>query len=255
MNWRRVVASRIPQRSNPWMLVALAVGLLVFVWAVVPPTGFPLYDGINLPQEPYRYLQPPPGHPAGLPPSSIHRAVAISHGNSPIYKVGSAESPPQAYFIMQYRALKVPAGVNRVLIDVKAIPPPGPAPSGSKLDGNVYRYTVTAPSGAPVPLRGQPKAGVELRGTGASGTPTIAQYVGGSWSKLPTLVILGQNYYLANVKTLGDFVLLLPAKGGGGSGGIGGALPLIIAAVVLVLLAIAAIVLIRLSRSRARSAA
>ena len=232
--------------------MGLATALLALVWLVMTPTGLPLYDGLGLPQEPYRYLQPPRGQPNGLPPTAIHRALIVAHGNSPIYKVSTGESPPQAYFIMQYRALKILPGVRRIVIDVIAVPPPAPPPSGSKFDGNIYRYSVTTSSGAPVPLRGGPKVGVELRGTGTPGTPTVAQYVGGQWVKLPTLVLLGTNYYLTNVRSLGNFTLLLPAKSTGGSGGgIGGALPLIIAAIVLVLLAAAAILLIRLSRRRA----
>jgi hypothetical protein len=225
---------------------------LAIVWLVAPPAGLPLYDGIGLPQEPYRFLQPPKGQSSGLPPSSIHRVLVVSNGISPIYKVGTSESPPQAYFIMQYRALKISPGVKAIIIDVRAVPPPAPAPAGHVIDGNVYRYRVTTPSGADVPLRGGPKVGVELRGTGASGTPMLAQYSGGGWKQLPTLVLLGENYYLANVHSLGDFTLLLPGKtlntGGGGTN----LVPLIIAAVVLVLLAVAAILLIRLSRSRAR---
>jgi hypothetical protein len=234
-------------------LAALAIALLALVWLVAAPSRIPLYDGIGLPQEPYRYLQPPKGQPSGLPPSSIHRPLVISNGISPVYKVGTSESPPQTYYFMQYGALRIPPGVHTIVLDVKAVPPPGPAPSANLIDGNVYRYAVTTPSGAPVPLRGGPKVSVELRGTGASGSPTVAQFVGGSWKKLPTLVLLGENYYLANVHSLGDFTLLLPAKGAGSSGsGIGGALPLIIASVVLVLLAVAAILLIRLTRSRAQ---
>jgi hypothetical protein len=232
-------------------LLALAAGLLAIVWLIIPPTGLPLYDGIGLPQEPYRFLQPPKGQPSGLPPSSIHRTLVISNGNSPVYKVGTSESPPQAYFFMQYRSLAIPSGVKSITIDVKAVSPPAPAPAGSKLDGNVYRYAVTTSTGAPVAFRSGRKVSVELRGTGASGSPTLAQFSGGSWTRLPTLVLLGENYYLTNVKSLGDFVLLLPAGSTGSGAGIGGALPLIIAAVVVVLLAVAAILLIRLNRSRA----
>jgi hypothetical protein len=231
--------------------LAPAIGLLAIVWLVSPPAGLPLYDGIGLPQEPYRYLQPPKGQPSGLPPSSIHRTLVIANGNSPVYKVGTSESPPQAYYFMQYRALAIPPGAKTITIDVRAVPPPGPAPSGSRLDGNVYRFAVTTSIGAPVRFQGGRKVSVELRGTGASGTPTLAQYAGGGWTKLPTLVLLGENYYLANVHSLGDFALLLPARSTGSSGGIGGALPLIVAAIVLVLLAVAAILLIRLNRSRA----
>lgn len=236
----------IPRRGA----VLLAAGvLLALAWIVAPLPAPPLYDGLQLPQEPYRYLKTPPGQVAGPPPAPAHVALAIAGGKAPIAVVRTGESPAQARLILQYNAIRVPRGISRVILSIHAVPAP-PPPSGYAVDGNVYRFGATTPGGQSLTLRPGPKVSVELRGTGITGNPAVEQYRGGKWVKLNTIVLLGTDVFLANVKSFGDFALIIPAGQAAIANGSTSTLPFLIVGVAVVIMLVVAVLLIRINRGK-----
>jgi len=235
-------------RTSVAVLLAAAT-LLALVWHVSPPVTPPLYDGLGLPPEPYRYLNPPPALKHGnKTPSSTSLSVPVSGGESSFESAATNENPPQAQLILQPNAVRLPAGTKWIAIVVRPVPAL-PAPQDGNLDGNAYRFALTSNSGTLLAL-GKGTTSVALRGTGARGSPIIEQYTGGHWIRLKTGIYLGIAIYVANVKSLGDFALVLPGKATGASGGtaLNGFLPLLVIGVLIVGLTTAGLLLIRLGR-------
>lgn len=235
---------------GPWrwsFALLFAFILLTAVWLLLAPARVPLYDGLPT-VVPYRYLHTPPGQPNVGPPTSIRTAVPLLNGKSKIAKVHTPDPDgPQAYVILRYGALDVPARVPRVILTINAVDPPAPAPRKRVIDGNVYRFAAVTPNGMPVALRAGTPAVVELLGTGASGTAMVARYTAGRWELLPTETIPNEDYFVARTPSLGDFTLFLKPHR---AGALEQALPFIIGGVLVVLLLGLGILLARLNRTR-----
>ena len=215
--------------------LALAATLLAVFWATRGwEAGPPIYDGLPLQTEPYRYLQPAPAQATTAPPTSASENVRPSNQGLP-FIANTNESPPQAELQADPNALVVPPSVPNLTITITPVPPAAPIPNG-RLDGNVYRTTITAPGGAPVGVRPGAHVTVFLRGTGASGKTVMDRFSGGRWASLPT-VIPGSGFHAADSDQLGDFALvLLPGGSGGLSGGVVAAIAVAVAMVVIGLL-------------------
>lgn len=232
------------RRSVPLLLAFL---LLTAVWLVLTPARVPLYDGLPTPNT-YLYLHPPPGQPDLGPPGAARAVVAIVGGKSAVTKIHTDDpTEPQAYLVLQYSALKVPATARRVTLTIDAVTPPVRAPKRRVIDGNVYRFAATLPDGSPVSLQPGHSAVVELLGTGASGTAVVARFSAGRWLVLSTSTLSGQGYFLARTTRLGEFTLILtPAK----TDLLAAALPFIVAGVLIVLVVAVGILQIRMARRR-----
>src|SRR5947209_4383583 len=223
----------------------LSLGPLVAVWLLLSPGSVPLYDGINF--STYRYLHTPPDQPNNGLPYSARVSLPILGGDSPIAKIHTPDPKnPQAYLVLRYRALNITPGVRTVILSIKPVDPPAPLPKHRVFDGNVYHYAATTPNGAPVPLRSGVGAVVELLGTGASGTGTIARYVSRHWRLLTTVYLSGQGYFVARTPALGDFTIILVPRH---ESALSAALPFIIAGILVALLLAAGIILIRTGRA------
>lgn len=235
---------------RPTIGILLAgASLMALVWWIAPLSSPPLYDGLGLPAEPYRYLKPPAGQPHGLPPSSAHVVLRAGHGGLPAGTASTLEAPPQAILLLQDNAVAVPSGASSVTLTIRPVLPPTPVPG--TLDGNVYRFNVSAP-GHPSLVVHRNGATVELRATDARVSPAVEQYTGHGWRKLSTAKLLNVSVFVATVSSLGDFALVL--KGPASTSGSGSPLLLIIAGVIVLLLAAGALLLIRVSRGRSANA-
>ncbi len=222
--------------------------LLAAVWLFLPRTTPPLYDGLGLPPEGYRYLHPPPGRAqSNRPPISARQAISVTGGKSLAGAVLTGERPPQAEVTLEDNAVILAAGVSHVLFVLRPVDAPS-SPLDGVVDGNVYRLTVTA-GRARTPAFRRGTVNIVLRGTGARGKPVIERYTAGHWSRLSTGQYLGSAIYVADITHSGDFALVLPgtsvASGGGTS-------YLIYALIVVLILGISLIslLLIRLARQR-----
>lgn len=232
---------------------AFALLLLALAWQLAAPPAPPLYDGLALGNEPYRYVNRPPGHKATPPPLSAHGTVLLSGGVLAPFDIGTGEVFPQASIAASTNALVLPDGVTSATVTVKPVQPSTSAPHGYVYDGNVYRITATA-GGRSVPLARDATVRIALRGTGKKGTASLALYASKRWQVLPAPPSGVPGQYSAAVTSLGDAVLVVAASAanakGGGSSGIS-TTPIVLAAVVVVLLSL--FLLIRLARRRART--
>ena len=242
-----MVAGLSARRRGGLVLAAAGV-LLVGGWLTGLFRGPPVYDGLPLNSEPYRYLQAPPGFATTAPPASAAQSFSAATPAAGITQaLTTSESPPQATVIYSTGAWVAPSGAV-VRLSVAAVPLPALPPGGGHIDGNVYALTATS-GGQPVSLAAGQSVTVALRATGQAGVPTLDSFAGGTWVPRPTTHV-PPSIYSATVAALGDFVLVIPtgaaAAGGGGSGG---PIGVVVAASAVVLLLAGAIAVIRRRRS------
>ena len=235
-------------RRSAGAVLAAGAALLLAGWAAgLFGAGPPVYDGLPLAAEPYRYLQPPPGFATTPPPSSASETVTVSGATgAQTVALSTSENPPQATMIFSTEAF---TGVGeRIVVHIAPVPPPS-KPARGTLDGNVYDLTATGPGpgGAPqaVPLAAGQTVTVALRATGAAGQPTLDRLDSGTWHALPTTHVPPSEYSVTTDR-LGYFALVLP-PGSGGGGGSGGVVIGVVVGGVLVLVG-GGILLIRRSR-------
>ena len=224
-----------------------AGGVLVGGWLA---GGFgsapPLYDGLPLNSEPYRYLQPPPGFATTAPPPSAAQtftSAAPSAGTT--QALTTSEEPPQVTVIYSTGAFGIPPGRTVTLSAAPVRPPPTPVPG--LLDGNVYQVSAES-GGAPVGLAAGQTITVALRGTGRVGSPALDGLVSSGWRPLPTTHV-PPSVYAAPTGQVGDFALVVPTGSSPVAGGSGGPVALVVAVSAVVVLLAGAVALIRRRRA------
>jgi hypothetical protein len=224
----------------------LAAGalLLLLSWVFLPLPSPPLYDGLEAPAEPYRYLLAGGALSGGRAPTSAHASIPVVGSTGLKSAVSTGELPPQASVYLTPLALVLPTGATAVDVSITPVLPPRPAPDGP-IAGNVYRIDVTA-NGGPVAVRPGEEVGVVLRSPAGLGTPTIELLAGGRWTGLHILArgTVSPDLYGASLVRFGDVALVVapaaPATGGGVGVGVllaggAGALLLAIAGVVVLI--------------------
>ena len=190
-----------------------ALVALVAAWVLVPG-AVPLFDGINFPDEPYRYVVPPAGYQHTPAPdhASANSTVTGAVNTSTLY-LNTDEQAPQVNVVIPNGLLSVSAGATS--LTVRAVPEaPDRQPSKGKIDGNVYRVTGTAtPSGtvawAPPPGDAASTSLVILRATSAASPPPVFLYraePGLGWTTLST-GRYGNDIYRAQFAGFGDYAL------------------------------------------------
>lgn len=123
--------------------------LLGGAWLALPPTAPPLYDGIGAPDEPYRYLDPPPGAATHRHPDPAAGMLPVRGGSVGAGSISTDESGPQASVFVEASGLRVPAGAGAVTVRLVPVPPLT-VPADGRIEGNVYDITVTADKPGPV---------------------------------------------------------------------------------------------------------
>lgn len=229
--------------------VAVPGALLLAGWAAgLFGAAPPVYDGLPLSAEPYRYLKPPPGLATTAAPTSAAETVTVTAAaGAQTVELSTTETPPQATVIFSTGAFSAPAG-ERIVLRIAPVPPPA-QPGRGRIDGNVYSFSATGPGPGGVPRAVNLSAGqavtLALRATGAPGAPTVNRLDSGAWHPLATTRVPPSEYSVTTDR-LGDFALVLPPGSSGGGGGGGALLGAVIGGVIVVLAAV--IVLIRRSR-------
>jgi hypothetical protein len=182
------------------LLAVLALGATV---GVRPPAGPPLYDGIGFPDEPYRWLKPPVGQPAGVqPPTSASARVEVVAGATAGARGYSSEQGPQVAFAAPDGAFATPAGTTSVLVSAVPQVVPATRPDGGVVVSNLYRFGAAAGS-TPVPLAATASLTINLRANQETRqTVVLAAWDGSSWTQLPTRQV-GVEIYAAQLMTLG----------------------------------------------------
>ena len=130
-------------RARP--AAGLAVVLIAVAW-LVTPHPVPLYDGVGIPDEPYRYVQAPAGAKRTAAPTGGTGRSAVTNGtNSSFLNVFTGESGPQATVNVPDAGVAATSGSVTVRITPLA---PSEPPPGSSLDGNVYQVDITSAQGS-----------------------------------------------------------------------------------------------------------
>ena len=226
-----------------WLAGALLVGL---GW-LAAPTSVPVYDGLPNSDEPYRYVSPPPTATKTAPPTSATTDTPVQNGgNARGLSMQTREVGPQlSVFLPQY-ALSAKQGPIHIAISPAA---PTNAPAGTTVDGNVYVFALSAPSGSVTldPAHGA-QATLYLRAT-SQRTPQPSMYyrpdATAPWQSLPTSSG-GFDIRVASFRGAGQYVLALTATAKADDGGSGTpVLPLVLVGLLVLLVAVVLLVRLR----------
>lgn len=204
-----------PSRAAAGAL-GLGLGLALVAARLAPLPGPPLYDGAVQP-EPYKWLDPAPGHPGGAQGATA--TVEVKGGTSPLIALATPpENSPQAQIFASPGALSMPPGTTSLSVSIQPVEP-SVHPIDTHLDGNVYRVAILTQTGAAVTI--QPSAQFTLVLEAPDPTTvdaTIGHIAGGAWQTLKTENAgLGANF-LSVITELGDFGLLQPGPAGSPAG-------------------------------------
>jgi hypothetical protein len=194
---------------------ALALGLIAAALLHGRLAGPPVYDGIIVPPEPYRWESPPPNLRAGnKPPLPGEATLPVLNGQVAGGGVTTADS--QVIIFFGPGAFKAPIGDQTATCMIQPDPNPPPAPSGVDIRGNVYRITcVGQPSGGPVTVASTYHLTMRFPPGAFS---EIQHYDGSSWRALPTLRAPGGDPYASvNAPGFGEFAATAPTGASGDS--------------------------------------
>lgn len=124
----------------------LAGALLVGVGWLAAPAPVPVYDGVGVPDEPYRFVSPPKGSNPTAEPTSASQSTPVTKGvgtNGLI--VQTREQSSQFSMFVPPKALAASRGPITVAVKPEA---PVDEPVGRTIAGNVYVVTISSPGGA-----------------------------------------------------------------------------------------------------------
>jgi hypothetical protein len=202
-------------RVRPAALAIVAGLALAFAAARLAPLRTPpLYDGV-VPDQPYVWLDPPPGHPGN--PKGNTATVAVSGSRSPLVTLDTLELNPQAQLFAPPGALNLPAGTTSITISIEPVEPQS-LPTDGHIDGNVYRIKIVNQAGAAATADPTADVTVVLRATDpTTSAATIELYANGVWTPLKTDPEGFGAQFLSIVSGFGDFAVVLP--GAAPSGG------------------------------------
>ena len=185
-------------------MLGLAAAALLHGRVAAPP----VYDGIVVPPEPYRWESPPPNLRAGnKPPLSGQATLPVLNGQ--VAGGGVQTDDTQVVIYFGPGTFKAPAGTKTVKCTIEPDPNPPPAPSGIEIRGNVYRIGCAAqPGGEPLTVA----SSYHLTMRFPPGAFKEIQYNdGGGWRALPTLRAPGGDPYASvNAPGFGEYAATAP---------------------------------------------
>ena len=195
-------------------IVALGIGLLTaaLLHSRVAP---PVFDGIVVPPEPYRWVSPPPSVAAGnKPPLSGEVTLPVQNGQ--VAGGGPQTGDSQVVMYFAPGTFKAPPGTQSVKCTIVPLTNPPAPPPGIDIRGNVYRINCVAqPGDAPVTVA----AIYHLSMRFPPGAFKEIQYNDGSgWRALTTLRSSGGDPYAGvNAPGFGDYAATAPTGAPGDS--------------------------------------
>lgn len=213
--WMRSPSLR--HQRVPVLLVAAAV--LVLGW-LVAPHPVPLYDGVGMPDEPYRYVAPPSGYRSTPPVTTAQTQIDLQGGVSCCeLEARSGEQGPQVALYVPRGGLRAPGDGPLTVVAQPVAPPPGAAPvAKGKFEGNAYRVSARSAAGAAALTPEGARATLQLRALSGN-TPGPKMFfrpdAGTPWRMLPTGKV-GFDIFESQFVGTGDYVLVR-GPGGGGS--------------------------------------
>ena len=202
-------------RARQVGLAALAVGIVAAALLHGRLAGPPVYDGIVVPPEPYRWESPPANLRAGnKPPQPGEATLPVLNGQVAGGGVTTADS--QVIIFFGPGAFKAPIGDQTVKCKIQPDPNPPTAPSSIEIRGNVYRITcVGQPSGGPVTVASTYHLTMRFP---PGAFKEIQYYDGSSWRALATLRAPGGDPYASvNAPSFGEYAATAPVGAPGDS--------------------------------------
>lgn len=191
-------------------LAALALGLAIAAAAQVaaPLASAPLYDGVVVVQ-PYVYVNPPAGKPAGAQGASAH--LPMNGHKSPLVVFATPEQPPQAQVVAGDGTLVVPPSATALQASITPLDPSvdAAAAGAARILGNVYRITIVDQAGAAATAPASGLVTVVLRAPEDVPGAQIGLVVNGTWHPLKSEPMFGSTY-VAVVTDFGDFAIIVP---------------------------------------------
>lgn len=178
---------------------------------------------VGQPDEPYRYVSAPPDAPVTAKPTGAQAAVPVIAGvNGEDLTLVSAENAPQVSVYLPLDGLAASAGT----ISVNVVPQaPTDQPADGRIDGNVYRLSISSAAGPVTFTANAADATIILRATAAQHEPVMEHRAGPGqkWRVLPTTRFSNDRYY-GLIPGAGQYALVIlrapgsqPGTGHGGS--------------------------------------
>ncbi len=191
-------------------LAALALGLAIAAAAQIaaPLAAPPLYDGVVVVQ-PYVYVNPPAGKPAGAQGASVH--LPMNGHKSPVVVFATPEQPPQAQVVAGDGTLALPSPATALEASITPLDPSvdATAAGAARILGNVYRITIVDQAGASATAPASGLVTVVLRAPEDVPGAQVGLVVGGTWHPLKSEAMYGSTY-VAVVTGFGDFAVIVP---------------------------------------------
>ena len=197
------------RRRRGAMVVVAGILLIAAAHGLAPSPTMPLFDGVVV-EDPYRYVDPPPG--ADGNPQPVQANEPVSGGTVPLIAVATVEVPPQAQIIAQADAFQVTPSATSIKVSITPS-----APSDSQVVGNVYTFSVTDQDGSALSLQPSALVTVVLRAPQASLDAQVARLDGTRWVALPTDHGGLPDLFSANVQQLGEFAVMPTGASASGS--------------------------------------
>ncbi|MGH2785620.1 MAG: hypothetical protein ACRDJ1_10175 [Actinomycetota bacterium] len=173
----------------------------------------PLYDSGPLPNEPYRWVDPPPEFQAGnIVPEGTEQEVAMTD----IGTVGSTVVTPdgQAAVVFKEGAFAPKLGEIALMVEIRPLDPDtlGDPPEQSRFDGNAYTVTATyAKDGSTAALT---KSATVILRAPLGGTRLVRLQPPADWAELSETTPVAMSLQVfGESTTLGTFVALQTVHG------------------------------------------
>jgi hypothetical protein len=240
-------------RGRHRLLAALAA--LGLAWAVAPG-AVPLYDGLNFPDEPYRYVAPPAGYQHTPKPLSAKGSSAVdTKSNADTIYVNTDEQAPQVNVVIPRRLLALSTDARTVTVNAAPVAPDR-QPAKGTIDGNIYRVTATSDPASTVtfaPPHGDAATASDVTMRATTGRKPGPSFLyrpqpGQAWRVL-TVFTSGNDIYSTQFAGFGDYALafgVVPSSGHASSG-----IAILVSVLLgVVLLAVVTVVIVRVSRRR-----
>jgi hypothetical protein len=206
-------------RTSPRRWLLAAATSLGAVW-MFGSSSVPLYDAGQFPDEPYRYVAPPPHYQHTPAPTRASFTANVAGGTNPATYVNTEEIGPQASLYVPVGALHVRPGVHKVTLTVTPVAPDGESvPPDGVIVGNVYRLATTSDEGDSLqPRVSAPTPVLTLRApTAQQPGPRLEHRAASGWQPSPRTLRVGKDLYESAVPVFGDWALVQVRRGPGAS--------------------------------------
>jgi hypothetical protein len=195
-------------RSHRAGLLALAAGTVAAALLHAQGAAPPVFDGIIVPPEPYRWVSPPPslasGNKAPLPGE-----VTLPVRDGQVFGGSVQTGDNQVIMSFGVGLVKVSSSAQSIKCTVVPVATPPPPPSGAEIRGNVVRIgCVEQASGAALTAVGTFRLTLRFP---PGGVKEVQFYDGTAWHALATTRAPGGAPFVGVVpNAFGDFAVTAP---------------------------------------------